>query len=140
VKIVLDTDAIVAAMRSPDGASAAVLGLARSGSIALLVSVPLALEYEAVCMQADHRIATGLTAREASIFVEAVIAMSEPVQIDFLWRPQLRDASDEMVLETAINGRADAIVTFNSRDFGNAPELFGIEVWVPREAIRRLRK
>jgi len=62
------------------------------------------------------------------------------VEVHFLWRPQLRDVSDEMVLERAINGRADAIVTFNVRDFGEVPSYFGVDVWVPREAIRRIKR
>ena len=56
----------------------------------------------------------------------------------FLWRPKFRDPSDEMVLEAAINGSADALVTFNRRDFGDTPAEFGIAVSTPQEAIRRL--
>jgi len=104
-----------------------------------LVSVALALEYEAVCSEAEHRLASGLSERQAEVFVTAVIAMAEPVDRYFLWRPQLRDPSDEMVLETAVNGRADALVTFNVRDFGAAPSAFGIEVLVPREAPGRIK-
>jgi len=131
---------IVAAMRSPSGASAAILRVARQGRITLLASVPLAMEYEATCSKAEHRLAAGLNEREAGIFVDAVLAMVEPVTTYFLWRPQLRDPGDEMVLEAAVNGRAEALVTFNVRDFGNAPARFGIEVMTPREAIGRMRK
>ena len=66
--------------------------------------------------------------------------MAEPVVTHFLWRPQLRDPNDEMVLEVAINGRADILVTFNLRDFGTVPSRFGLEVLLPREVIRRIRK
>jgi putative PIN family toxin of toxin-antitoxin system len=135
-----DTDVIVAAMRSPRGASAAILRAARQGRVTLLVSVPLGMEYEAVCSQAEHRLAAGLSEREVEIFLDAVLAMAEPVKTHFLWRPQLRDPGDEMVLETAVNGRADALVTFNVRDFGTVPTRFGIEVMVPREAIGRIRR
>jgi predicted nucleic acid-binding protein len=106
----------------------------------LLVSVPLAMEYEAVCSEAEHQLAAGLNEREVEIFLDAVLAMAEPVKAHFLWRPQLRDPGDEMVLETAVNGQADALVTFNVRDFGDVPERFGIEVMVPAEAIRRVRR
>jgi len=98
------------------------------------------MEYEAVCSRAEHRLAAGLSAKEVGVFLDAVIAISEPVETHFLWRPQLRDVEDEMVLETAINGRADAIVTFNVRDFGAAPSYFGVEVWLPREALRRIKQ
>ena len=129
-----DTDVIVAAMRSPGGASAAILRAAREGKVTLLASVPLAMEYEAVCSEAEHQLAAGLNEREVEIFLDAVLAMAEPVKAHFLWRPQLRDPGDEMVLETAVNGHADALVTFNVRDFGDVPERFGIELMIPAEA------
>ena len=65
-------------------------------------------------------------------------ALIEPVTTYFLWRPQLRDPSDEMVLEAAVNGHADAIVTFNIRDYGAVPGEFGVGVLQPRDALRRL--
>jgi predicted nucleic acid-binding protein len=70
--------------------------------------------------------------------VDAVIAMAEPVETHFLWRPQLRDPGDEPVLEAAVNGRAPTIVTFNQRDFGSVPLRFGIEVLSPLNAYRRI--
>ena len=133
-------DVIVAAMRSPNGASAEILRAARQGRMTLLVSVPLALEYEATCSEAEHQLAAGLSERDVEIFLNAVLAMAEPVRTHFLWRPQLRDAGDEMVLEVAVNGRADALVTFNVRDFGTVPARFGIEVMIPRELIGRMRR
>ena len=96
------------------------------------------MEYEAVCRKAEHRLAAGLSEREVEIFVTAVIGLAEPVKTHFLWRPQLRDPDDEMVLEAAVNGRADALVTFNIRDFGTAPSQFGVELLLPRDAIGRI--
>ena len=136
----MDTDAIVAAMRSPTGASAAIIRKARRGKIALLLSVPLAMEYEAVCVRPEHQLAAGLSEQEVRIFVDAVIAIAEPVKIHYLWRPQLRDPSDEMVFEAAVNGRANLLITFNVRDYGTAPARFGIEVMTPREAVERINK
>ncbi|HEX9233373.1 MAG TPA: PIN domain-containing protein [Candidatus Acidoferrum sp.] len=81
-----------------------------------------------------------VSVREVEIFLDAVVAMADPVKTHFLWRPQLRDPGDEMVLETAVNGRADALGTFNVRDFGTMPARFGIEVMMPREAIGRMRR
>jgi putative PIN family toxin of toxin-antitoxin system len=136
----MDTDVIVASMRSPAGASAAILRSIRDGVATLLLSVPLALEYEAICTLAEHRLAAGLSGRQVEVFVNGVIALAEPVTIHFLWRPQLRDPNDEMVLEAAVNGQADAIVTFNMRDFGDAPERFGVPLLLPRNAIRRINQ
>ena len=126
-------------MRSPAGASAALLMRARKGKVTLLANVALALEYEAACRRAEHAVAAGLTADEVEIFVDAVLAMVEPVESYFMWRPRLRDPADEMVLETVANGRAAAIVTFNQRDFGAVPLQFGIELLTPAVALRRIK-
>lgn len=82
----------------------------------------------------------GLSSRQVEIFLDAIIAMAEPARTYFLWRPQLRDPNDEMVLETAANGRADALVTFNVRDYGNTAAQFGVAVLLPREAIARIKR
>ncbi len=136
----MDTDAVVAAMRSPTGASAALVRAVRNGQATLLLSVPLAMEYEAVCRRPEHRLEAGLSSRQVEIFLDALIAMAEPVLAHFLWRPQLRDPNDEMVLEAAVNGRADALVTFNVRDYGTAASQFGVKVLLPREAIARIER
>lgn len=135
----LDTDVVVAAMRSPSGASAAILRTAREGAVTLLMTVPLAMEYEAVCRRPEHRLAAGLSGRRVDIFLDAVIAMAEPVETHFLWRPQLRDPNDELVLEAAINGRADILTTFNLKEFGIVAARFGVAVLRPREALVRIR-
>ncbi len=139
MRCVLDTNAVVTAMRSPAGASAELLRMARRSEVTLLVNVALALEYEATCRLAEHYLAAGLDPHEVGVFIDAVLALAEPVESHFMWRPQLRDPGDELVLEAAVNGRAAAIVTFNRRDFGAAPARFGIDVLTPAEAIRRIR-
>ena len=98
------------------------------------------LEYEAVCSRTEHLAAAGLSTQELGVFLDALAALAEPVETHYLWRPQLRDPGDEMVLEAAVNGGAQAIVTFNLRDFGLAPSAFGIDVLLPRDALRRLTK
>jgi len=140
VRFLLDTDVVVAAMRSPRGASAELLRRIDHGDATMLLSVALALEYEAQCMLAEHRLAAGLTASEATIFVDGLIAMAEPIQSHFRWRPQLRDPGDELVLEAAVNGRADAIVTFNQKDLRDAERSFAVAVILPVKALRRIRK
>jgi predicted nucleic acid-binding protein len=70
-------------------------------------------------------------------FLDYLAGLIEPVKIHYLWRPQLGDVADEMVLETAINGRANCIVTFNTRHFEPGIK-FGINVIRPDEAMRRI--
>jgi predicted nucleic acid-binding protein len=98
----------------------------------------LVLEYEAVCVRDEHLRAAGLDRKQVTLFLDAVAALIEPVESHFIWRPQLKDPSDEMVLEAAVNGQADAIVSFNRRDFGAAPGRFGVRLLLPRDAYRRV--
>jgi predicted nucleic acid-binding protein len=72
-------------------------------------------------------------------FLDALCLCVEPVHLYYLWRPQLRDAADEMVLETALNGRADALVTLNARDF-TAASNFRLPVLTPGTFLRQLQE
>lgn len=105
----------------------------------MLLSVPLLIEYEATCRLAEHRLAAGLSEKEIETFLDGLVLLAAPVETHYRWRPQLHDPGDEMVLETAVNGQANAIVTFNRRDYGMVPVTFGIEVLTPGEALRRLQ-
>lgn len=138
MRIVLDTDVIVAALRSPGGASAAVLKAVRRGKLTLLASVPLFIEYEAVCMRAEHRHAAQLSIAEVRVFLDTLAAIVEPITTYYLWRPKLRDPTDEMVLEAAVNGSADVLASFNARHFGPTPAEFGIQLLTPSETLRRI--
>jgi predicted nucleic acid-binding protein len=126
-------------MRSPSGASAALLLAALDGRLDFCANVALMIEYEAICMRAEHREVAGLNEREVGVFLDAIAALVQPVETHFLWRPQLRDPGDEMVLEAAVNGQAQAIVTFNVRDYGDAASRFGIDILLPRQALAKLK-
>jgi putative PIN family toxin of toxin-antitoxin system len=138
MRLVLDTSVIVAGMRSPSGASAALIMATYQKKVVLLLSVPLALEYESVCTRLEHYQSAGLTYEQAKVFVEAVIAIATPVHINYRWRPQLKDPDDDMILEVAVNGQADVIVTFNLGDFLSAQSSFGIPAVLPRDVLRRI--
>jgi putative PIN family toxin of toxin-antitoxin system len=135
---VLDTATMVAAIRSSSGASRRLLAAGLRRKAIMLVSTPLLLEYEAVLTRPEHLKAAGLQADEVSDLLDAVAAMAEPVQLAFHWRPLLRDPDDDMVLETAINGAAEAIVTFNVRDFVPAANRFGVDILSPGQAVQLL--
>jgi putative PIN family toxin of toxin-antitoxin system len=107
MRLVLDTDLMVAAMRSHSGASRQLLSAAFDRRLVLVVSAALMLEYEAVLTRPEHMYALGVTPAEVNVILDAVIAVAEPIATRFLWRPQLKDPGDEMVLEAAVNGGAD---------------------------------
>ena len=139
MRVVLDTNVPVSAVRSRRGASNAVLVHAFRDRFDWLVSVPLFLEYEQALTRAELLLATGIRMADMSVFLSDIARIVEPVELHFLWRPQLRDPGDEMVLETAVNGRADVLVTHNERDFVGA-ESFGVTVLKPARFLARLRR
>jgi putative PIN family toxin of toxin-antitoxin system len=136
---VLDTSVMVAALRSSAGASRQLLLLALQRQFGLLLSVPLHLEYEAVLTRPEHLSASGLSAAEVIRVLNDVAAVARPVRLAYRWRPQLNDPDDDMVLETAINGVASAIVTFNARDFDSVSQRFACAIWSPGEALLNVR-
>lgn len=130
-RIVLDTNILVSAARSREGASFAVLQALRQRRFVALVSVPLMLEYEAVLKRPEQLQVGGRTLAMVDAFLDALCLHVEPVHLHYLWRPRTRDAADEMVLETALNGRADALVSLNTADFSKAARRFRLSLLTP---------
>lgn len=126
---VLDTNVVAEALRNPGGPAGDYIRSARRLDLRLMANVGLALEYEAVCV--DQAEEAGLSTEDARTFAQGLVAMMEPAQSNRLWHPRLKDPTDEMVLEAAVTGGADAIVTFNPRDFQVASDKFGIQVLTP---------
>jgi putative PIN family toxin of toxin-antitoxin system len=139
-RVVLDTSVVVAALRTRSGAANAVLRLVATRRLTPLATPPLFLEYEEVLMRAEQRLAHGLVPEVIDEFLAELAALIEPVEVHFRWRPQLRDPNDEMVLEAAIHGRADAIVTYNIADFAEAGDRFNIPVLQPADILRMMKR
>lgn len=138
-KVVLDTDIIVTALRSVTGGSNAILREVAHGRLTPLVTPALFLEYEAVLKRPEHRLVHGMDLIDIDRFLSAFADACDPVEVSFQWRPQLYDANDEMVLEAAINGRADALITHNVRDFVKGATKFGLRVLRPGDVLKELR-
>lgn len=140
MKVVLDTSVIIAAVRSRHGASNRLLQMAFLRSFRVLATPALFLEYEEVLQRPEHRAIHGMPAERVNAFLVGLAGIIEPVRIFYQWRPQMQDADDEMVLETALNGRADAIVTHNLRDFLPAAAKFNLSVVSPATLVREATK
>jgi putative PIN family toxin of toxin-antitoxin system len=136
--MILDTDIIVAATRSSQGASAEIVRRVLRRKLNIELTVAMVLEYEAVATQEGHLQAGDLTAAEALTVIDALAAVATPVDINFRWRPQLRDSDDEMVFEAAINAKDRTIVTFNKRDFAMAANRFDVKLATPRELLEMM--
>ena len=137
MRVVLDSNVLVAALRSRRGASFQLLRLLRSSRFEVALSVPLAFEYEAVLVR--HAKELGLSEPEAVGLVDYFCQVSHRQQIHFLWRPTLTDPGDEFVLELAVAAACEAIVTHNTQDFKGATR-FGIRVVTPGEFLVWLKE
>jgi putative PIN family toxin of toxin-antitoxin system len=140
MRAVLDTSVIVAGFRSRSGASNLLLRAVADGSLRPLVTTALFLEYEDVLLRPEQRIATGMTPAQVEGALAALASAAEPVEVHFRWRPQLTDPSDELVLEAAVNGTADCLVTHNVRDFEPAATKFELRVITPQQCLKEIRR
>lgn len=136
-RVVLDSSVVVSAFRSRNGASRRLLGLVADRALVPLATPALFLEYEDVLKRPEQRAVTGLSLAQIDAALAALAAATEPVDVRFAWRPQLSDPDDEMVLDAAVNGRADALVTHNRADFTPAALKFGLAVLTPGELLRK---
>lgn len=135
----MDTDVLVAAVRSDRGASRVLLTAALERRYRVLASVPLMLQYESVLTRSEHLVAAGISEADVQVLLDAIALVATPVRISYLWRPILPDPDDDLVLETAVNGSAEVVITFNRRHFEPAADSFGIEIVSAAEAMRRLK-
>jgi putative PIN family toxin of toxin-antitoxin system len=141
MRLVLDTDVLLSALRSTVGASRVLLLAVEAQVITPLVSVATVIEYEAVLKRVEHMEATGLDAGDIDRFLDAFVAHADHITPRFRMRPSVRDANDEMFAELAMNGQADALISFNLGDYrpvdARSPRL-NILVCRPGDILRRL--
>jgi putative PIN family toxin of toxin-antitoxin system len=134
MKIVIDTNVLVASLRSRRGASFKLVSLLPSNKFSIAISVPLVFEYE----DALKRLSSlAITEQDIGYLIDFLCKIGYHQEIFFLWRPFLSDPSDDHVLEVAVAAGCDAIVTYNKRDFKGI-ERFGLRVLDPRELLSEI--
>ncbi len=141
-RIVIDTNVFMAALFSKKGYAYTLVDLlaskAMNGEKYNVISVPLALELEEVLFREKNRAKYDyFSDDDLRSIVSDIIAISHHTKLHFLWRPFLKDSFDDKVLETAVNGQAHAIVTYNPKDFGGVQKHFGIEVLTPADLLQK---
>jgi putative PIN family toxin of toxin-antitoxin system len=139
LRVVLDTDVVVAAFASAAGASRRLLLAALNEEVRILLSTALLLEYEAVLTRVSVLEMAGVSAEEVVAVLDELAGVCAPVSFDYRIRPGARDPDDHLVLETAVNGGADAIATFNLADLREGASRYGIPAERPGEVLRRMR-
>ena len=134
-RIVLDANVFVAAFGTRRGASFRLLARVGTGAFEVVVSVPLVFAYEDVMTR--EIMEPKLTRAEISGVVDYICSVAKRQEIFLLWRPVLRDPGDDLVLETAVAGNCDVIVTHNVRDFDWA-KRFGVRALSPGVFLNEL--
>lgn len=134
MRIVLDTSVLIAGLRSNRGGSAEILRIAARGKVTLLMDLKLEMEYREVALRGNNLSAARMTVAEVTRVIDGSANDAEGVRIAFKHRPMSRDEADDLVLDIAINGRANAILTHNVRHFA-AAKLFGVNVMRPGEFL-----
>lgn len=138
VQVVLDTNVLVAGLRSQRGASFRLLSLVGADHrFGINLSVPLVLEYESALKRPGT--VPALTADEIDSVLDYLCSVGHHREIYFLWRPVLRDPKDDMVLEVAVEASCEFVVTHNLRDFRGI-ERYGVRPLSPSEFLREIGK
>jgi len=135
--VVLDTNVLIAGLRSSQGASFALLEMIGEGLIEIGLSVPLVLEYEAVAKRQAREL--GLNFQDIDDLLDYLCKVGHHHSIYYLWRPVLRDPRDDMVLELAVESGIELILTHNIKDFPDAAR-FGVRAITPRDYLADIRK
>jgi putative PIN family toxin of toxin-antitoxin system len=140
IRALLDTNVLVAGLTSSRGASFVLLQAVAAGQLQVAASPALWLEYESVLKRDSIRALHGFSVPQVDQMLSALAVWVHPVSLHYIWRPQLRDPGDEMVLEAAVNGQVSALVTHNVRDFSTAAPKFSLQVLTPAQLILTMEK
>jgi len=131
---------LITALRSSTGAAAEAVRLALRGELTTLMDYKLACEYRDVALRAEQLHVSGKSRAETAAILDALEAIAEPVYVALQHRLLSPDPNDDMVLDVAINGNADAIITNNTKHFRDAAERSHLEVLTPAELLSKVRK
>ena len=138
MRVVIDTNVLVSALKSQRGAAFALISLLPSEHFQPALSVPLYAEYQDVLTRPEHLI-ENLSTKDIQRFLRYICKISHRQNIFFLWRPRLKDPKDEMVLELAAASQSRYIITYNLRDFKGV-ERFGIKALTPAAFLKKIRR
>jgi putative PIN family toxin of toxin-antitoxin system len=135
MRIVIDTNVIISALRSSRGTSYKLISLLPSDRFSIAISVPLVFEYEGVLRRS--KLPEEISEKDISDFIDFLCYVAFRQDIFFLWRPFLPDPSDDLVLEVAVEASCDSIITYNKRHFPGI-EKFGIRILDPKEFLAEI--
>ena len=131
--IVLDTNVIISAFKSRNGASYKLVSLIGKSNFTVHLSTPLFYEYEE-----QLPLQTQTLLEDIEVFLAFLFRVAQKHPIYFRTRPLTKDTDDDMVAELAFACNADCIVTYNKRDFTNVGKEFGIGILTAQEFLHQI--
>jgi len=138
-RIVVDTNVFTGAVLSPAGVNRAVLRACFTAKARPLMSAALFHEYEGLLVRPDLMKKSPLTPTDRGHLFEAFLSVCEWVRIYYLWRPNLPDEADNHLVELALAGGADAIVTHNVRDVRRGELAFPhLQILTPAQFLKTI--
>ena len=136
IQIVIDTNIFIGSLYSRRGYAYELMSQIDSSDFEMNISVPLILEYEDVAKRMLNKLM--ITRQDIDAVIDYICSVGNQHEIFYLWRPFLKDPKDDMVLELAVAGSCEYIVTYNQKDFEGVEEQFGILVVTPDEFLRQI--
>lgn len=137
--IVVDTSVLVAGLLSARGRSREVLRGCLTRRFQPLIGTAMLTEFEAVLSREELFEDCPVSVEERQELFDALLSRCRWIHVYYLWRPNLPDEGDNHVLELAVAGGAEAIVTNNVRDFRRSELHFpGVSVLTPDEFLKRV--
>ena len=134
-RIVIDTNILISAMLSSQGASFKLISLIGKQHFNYVMSVPLMVEYEDVLKRKNYEIE--LSEDAINNILDRICYHADLREIFYLWRPYLNDPKDDLVLELAVESNCDSIITYNLKDFKNV-DKFGLKALTPKIFLQKI--
>lgn len=137
--IIIDTNVLLAALVSSQGYSFRLLELILNGKVSYLLNPTLLFEYRSVLMRMENLVRIPLNAKEIENLLAVLVQGAHVQSVYYRWRPNLQDPNDDFLIELAVAGQAESIVTFNKKDFTQAELKFDLLIETPKEFLKRRR-
>lgn len=134
-QIVLDTNVIIAGLRSSRGASYKLLTILNDDRFQVNISNALLFEYEEILKREIFDL--GLSLEDIDNIINGICAIANHRDIFYLWRPMAREPDDDFIVDLAVECQADYIITYNKKDL-QAAQIFNIKVASPKEFLQEL--
>ena len=138
MKIVIDTSVWISALITKDSKARELLRLVFQGKLYPQISEALFREYEDVMKRKKIQNLTPLSQEEQNEVFEAYLSTCEWNEIYYMWRPNLKDENDNFVVELAVASGAEAIITYNVKDFKSAELVFKHKIITPEDFIKEM--